>query len=859
MHPAQLTRLIGRCGTQEELAEVLTRHAKQMNGLHVTALVEGRAGALDARGIANISWALAKVLRPAHSPGPDRMGDADPGRWEPQHLANTLWAAASLELGASAAADKPRACSPAADGDSESAAGDWVARAVAAAGDMLRTGRFSEAGLSQLVWSVAELGLQPGADWMAAFFSAARRRAAELSPHSAANVLFALARLAAADAGSDVSPAGGDELGHCNARTGADTSFTPPPDTVWLSGFLAETAAGLAAADGAALANSMWALTTLLGAGTSGTGGSSAGTVPRSWLRLWYGAMLSPGALGRLTDAQLSRALWSLASLSVQLPGGGLPFPPPPGLLGEAAAALRPRLGAMPAHSFAMAGWALGRLHSLQEQHVPPHQLRTESPPHGEKPWQPDGAWLLGWANGSEDRMRSGSLAGTGLIMCLQTAAGWGEAAGVGSRWLQAALDCVMRPEHSAHRAQLLLAFLRAADACLPGRCPQELLEVAASAVLAGARAREDGEAGSGSGSWAAGQLLRCGAALARMGYLPPPSWRRVFFARVMLLAELAQPAVAAPVPQAQAAAPASSPSPSGDLPNELNNTDEQLPVDPCEQHPVPMNSSISGDSNTAGASGGSDGRDLEQAGIELGANGLHLNGAGLPSNSPATAAAPAEAAPTVQPNGSGLAAWNGAAGLHVNGAGEIRLAEPPSPAAWLRQGSSIDNHGTGNDTAIELRLRLPPRQRHALRVVLAGQVVTAAPADAALGLLSPADWTAWGVPALARLAHELPPQLQPAWLDTVTRLRGRVSRSALDDLLLGFCLATEPSLQAMRPRALHATLLAAGRLAAALRLALSRDWASAALRRYSRCCGALPPAQLAQVSWPIGEDPYGK
>eukprot|EP00198_Chlamydomonas_reinhardtii_P012669 XP_001702006.1 predicted protein [Chlamydomonas reinhardtii] len=120
--------------------------------------------------------------------------------------------------------------------------------------------------------------------------------------------------------------------------------------------------------------------------------------------------------------------------------------------------------------------------------------------------------------------------------------------------------------------------------------------------------------------------------------------------------------------------------------------------------------------------------------------------------------------------------------------------------------------------------------------------------AGAALGVLTYEDWTSWAVVELRGLAHNLPPPLYPAWLRAAAAARPHFPRSAHEDTLVAFCLASGPRLQALPPSLLHATLLAAGRAAKALRTQLSPDWASEGLRRYSRCPDALPPGQLAQV-----------
>ncbi|GIL78679.1 hypothetical protein Vretifemale_8094, partial [Volvox reticuliferus] len=393
----------------------------------VLALVESHATELDARGIANISWALAKALPPlpSQSPfpappqqsaklqsqssgvehlgtaptGPSRCpgynGDgsgiedgsevdilkavraaarrtvrrllvlpaADPGRIEtrtarggssaanavvsggamaPQHVANALWAAASLGI---LDATDSQAAELEADGVAEAkgtrtressgmeGARRWVLRAVSAARSALRSRGFSEEGISQLIWSVSELGLSPDAAWMQDLYCAVSRQAPELSAHSAANVLLSLARMATDAADSTaalpaVAESDGDRDEYNAAADAADmqlggrsggssgvraalaaATFRQPTDA-WLFDFLTDTATSLGSADPVSLANSAWALAVLMRIRTR-TGASSSSSQlsslppPSSWLQGYYAALAKPGALRRFTDAQL--------------------------------------------------------------------------------------------------------------------------------------------------------------------------------------------------------------------------------------------------------------------------------------------------------------------------------------------------------------------------------------------------------------------------------------------------------------------------------------------------------------------------------------------------------------------------
>ncbi|EFJ43936.1 hypothetical protein VOLCADRAFT_95858 [Volvox carteri f. nagariensis] len=359
---------------------------------------------------------------------------ADPGEWSktrerescrsgggimtPRHIANAMWAAASLGV---LSAPGPEGREAAAEGlvrqgsTHGGGSGDvegprrWVMRALAAARGALRTGGFTEEGISQLVWSVSELGLTPDAAWMEDFYGAARRQASELSAHSAANVLLSLANMATAAAGGhrdgddDVdddatdTPAGlaeshltgrrnridsgrANSSGAVAATAPAAVAFLLPSDS-WLLSFLVDTAPSLESADPVSLANSVWALSVLMRVRRSQL--AAASPLPRSlsppppscWLRHLYGALSQPATLRRFTDAQLGQLVWSLADLSDVRPGG-LPLVPSAGMFGLVAAELRRRLVAMADKHFAMASWGMQRLQLRLEQRQHLLQLR---------------------------------------------------------------------------------------------------------------------------------------------------------------------------------------------------------------------------------------------------------------------------------------------------------------------------------------------------------------------------------------------------------------------------------------------------------------------------------------------------
>ncbi|KAG2494657.1 hypothetical protein HYH03_007173 [Edaphochlamys debaryana] len=603
----------------------------------VVGLVDAKAAGLDARGVANVAWALAKAMGDGNADagastssksgsgsgsagGVSGLRDAtrrtvarllslpaaDPaaaargggGGLSPQHLANSLWAVASLELPTLDAQPGPasKSGSNGAGGGGGYSMG-WAQRALAAAQPLLRAGAFSEEGLSQLVWAVAELRLAPSAAWWEDYYAAVRRTTRALSSHSTANILLSLARLAsaAADAAAAAADGDADDAPSTSApapsrflrgATNGSRSTAPdrkhamsfrPPSEEWLRFLLGDCAARFLSADGAAVANSLWALQVLCSkrAVTSPSSPSSSSSspsaasspsapVPRSWLRSVYGCMTSPGAMAGWTDVQLSRSVWSLAALAEAAPGG-LPMQPPPAVLAAAAEALAQALPASSPHSIALASWGLARLTDLQQPYhlqppPPPGQAAAGLPAAAAppQPWAPQPAWAQSWMRATSACL--GQVDSYGLLCCLQAATVLGKVQPVGrgladedaaleaEAWAEAAAEAALDSRHAAaDRPRLVAALVRAAAAAVPGGCPPSVAGAAAETVLAGAA----------DGAWSAAELLRCALALAEAGVAPPMAWRSGFFGRVMRLAGVAPMPPAAPMPSHAVAAAA--------------------------------------------------------------------------------------------------------------------------------------------------------------------------------------------------------------------------------------------------------------------------------------------------------------
>ena len=642
--------------------------------------MEGLAGSLDARGVANISWALAKLVSAAAAAAdkaaesearqaaqqPQLQQDtakaasllsatrltvgsllslpaANPnsavavqtasagasrgpaGAMLPQHLANGLWAAATLGL---------------APGD----AGGWPLHAVEAARPLLATGAFTEEGLSQLVWAASELGVVPDDDWAQHFYGAAGRLARTMSPHNSSNILLALARLTAA-AAPDGARQSGRSVAAAQAEAEPGRRRLTPPSAAWLSRFLDATAPRLeTSGDALALANGVWALAVLQGSveeAAGGGGGAAAVVATQRWLRACYSALQGTGSrqqvqvqvqvqqpapgltsggawvVERLSDQDVARVLWGLARLqedaAAAASAAGVSSrrapQPPAGLLAAAERRLLGRatgFSAMADQSFAMASWGLARLQQLQQQQQQGLIERQQQARQGADSWQ--AAWL------DSATMRLSGMPVQGLLLTLRAASAWGvalqpaaaasgrgqaaagpaasTAAAAAQRFLAAATAAVLQPCHAHLRPRLLLALLdvskamsvlplpsSATTAAASAATPEEeeaaqpspgstvaagraLLEVVAGELHAAAAAPParrpatsaaasaflggSGAAASAPQVWDATSLLRCGAAMAEVGYVPPPWWRQTFFGRVVTLAGLPLPATPA-------------------------------------------------------------------------------------------------------------------------------------------------------------------------------------------------------------------------------------------------------------------------------------------------------------------------
>jgi hypothetical protein len=383
-------------------------------------LVAQRTGDLDARGIGNACWALASIARsiqdgveegaeggaqtastaallaaarrcvslllaePAAQPRPlvvkDGRDATPAGALNAQQLSNALWAACVLGTAA------------------EGRGRQWAAPALAAASQGLAAQAFVGHGVVQLLHAASTL--QGHVPLPHGFLPACRaellRQAGQLTARTAGTALVHLARLSHHDALPRREPAEGANSNGSGPSPRDSLGPRGPAadggalDGYWLGALLEATASALGDADGMALANTAWAVASLVtgrdphadaGAACrecSGSAGLSR-SPPAAWLGALYSSLQRRGVVTGLGDAELCQLLWALAALD-QAAAGGLVEAPPQGLLlalgQEVAVALGPEAAAaageqparrrqqrrLSAQGLAMAGWGLSRL-----------------------------------------------------------------------------------------------------------------------------------------------------------------------------------------------------------------------------------------------------------------------------------------------------------------------------------------------------------------------------------------------------------------------------------------------------------------------------------------------------------------
>lgn len=281
---------------------------------------------LDARGVANMLWALAKVSTSSGHAAVNGSGDTCSGcraaalriapciplhcaEFSAQHVSNMLWALAVLLLpeaaaeaaainGAAAKGTEGRAASGTAPSSDSAPHSNGKPRVLAAAplapgGQGRQQGRLDQVlvllqdlalermpqaspqAMANLLWASAKLGLAPAPAWLSAFYSLSLPQLPSWSGQAVSNVLWAMVQL--------------------QLR----------PDNAWLHRLFGCTLQRLTSFSTRDLANIAWALASL---GVS---------PPRSWVHALLAA--SQQRLQRqnqLAGQELSTLMWGLASLA---------------------------------------------------------------------------------------------------------------------------------------------------------------------------------------------------------------------------------------------------------------------------------------------------------------------------------------------------------------------------------------------------------------------------------------------------------------------------------------------------------------------------------------------------------------
>ena len=179
----------------------------------MTARAVAEAGAFDPQGIANVMWALATIgVEPSRelASAMSMRAVASAGAFKPQGIANLMWALATLGLEpsrelasamsmravASAGAFKPQnianlmwALATLSVEPSRELASAMSIQAVASAG------AFKPQNIANLMWELATLGLEPSRELALAMSKRAVASAGAFNPQDIANLMWALATL----------------------------------------------------------------------------------------------------------------------------------------------------------------------------------------------------------------------------------------------------------------------------------------------------------------------------------------------------------------------------------------------------------------------------------------------------------------------------------------------------------------------------------------------------------------------------------------------------------------------------------------------------------------------------------------
>lgn len=295
LEPRQLTWRIKNASSWLQLLETCALYLPQFNALHYSALithiaqihrpsdlqdphfqvfltqtitnVSNASNHFDARGLANLIWALCKLGYKPNNAWFTKFANISNAKLldcGPQELANTIWALAKLSY-----------CPKDA----------WMGAFWEAS--MLRLPTFSPQAQSMVLWSAASLGVRPPKPWLAKFWDLTVSSLDQYSQQGLANVAFAAARL----------------------------QLSPPP--AWQAALLAAVAAHISIrSNGGDQATTQSIATLMLSLAKMGI--RPPATLARSMLSSFR------RHVGDVTPHQLTLMVWSVARLNLQPPADWL-------------------------------------------------------------------------------------------------------------------------------------------------------------------------------------------------------------------------------------------------------------------------------------------------------------------------------------------------------------------------------------------------------------------------------------------------------------------------------------------------------------------------------------------------------
>ncbi|KAG1660821.1 hypothetical protein FOA52_010246 [Chlamydomonas sp. UWO 241] len=310
MSPGLLTSWIKGCTSPDELLSLVEHHGQAFNYIHSAAALNqaaqmlARTGrvfprggikhmvqlawdqlpSMEARQLANTAYSLAKLGHRDNDFMAALLREAEPRLrdFEPQHLANTVWALATLDIHADST---------------------FTAALLKEAMQKLRD--FNPQNLANTVWALAKLQNYDGA-FMAALFKEAMPRLRDFNPQNLANTLWALGTLGHTDGAfmaallKEAMPRLRDFNPQNLANTLCALATLGHTDGSFMAALLKEAMPRLRGFTSQDLANTLWALATL---------GHTDGAFTAALLKE------SMPRLPDFTPQNLANAAWALAAL----------------------------------------------------------------------------------------------------------------------------------------------------------------------------------------------------------------------------------------------------------------------------------------------------------------------------------------------------------------------------------------------------------------------------------------------------------------------------------------------------------------------------------------------------------------